>query len=72
MTCIYLILNIFDRLFIDWYWVGHTKAWKIEGTEDLKPYIPKALIKSGSGRGGVSGWRRLRQWFGWLGGEIGT
>lgn len=46
MTCIYLIMNIFDRLFIDWYWVGHTKAWEIEGTEDLKPYIPKkALIK---------------------------
>jgi small-conductance mechanosensitive channel len=41
MVWIYLIMNLFDRLFIDWYWVGHTKAWEIEGTEDLKPYIPK-------------------------------
>ena len=21
------------------YWVGHTNAWEIPGTEDLKPYI---------------------------------
>jgi hypothetical protein len=41
MACIYLIMNLFDRFFIDWYWVGNTKAWDIEGTEDLKPYIPK-------------------------------
>ncbi|NLJ64241.1 MAG: hypothetical protein GX337_02475 [Christensenellaceae bacterium] len=41
MAIIYLIMNLFDRFFIDWYWVGHTKAWDIEGTEDLKPYIPK-------------------------------
>ena len=39
MTVIYLISGLFDRLFIDWYWVGHTKAWVIEGTEDLQPYI---------------------------------
>ncbi|NMA12878.1 MAG: hypothetical protein GX933_06845 [Chloroflexi bacterium] len=46
MTCIYLIMNLFDRLFIDWYWVSHTKAWEIKGTEDLKPYISKkALIR---------------------------
>lgn len=32
--------GLFDRLFIDWYWVGHTRAWTIPGTEDLKPYIP--------------------------------
>ena len=44
MTYIYLIMNLFDRLFIDWYWVGHTKAWEIEGTEDLKPYIPKKTL----------------------------
>ena len=31
--------GLFDRFFIDWYWVGHTKAWTIPGTEDLKPYI---------------------------------
>ncbi|NLM19855.1 MAG: hypothetical protein GX217_07530 [Clostridiaceae bacterium] len=44
MTYIYLIMNLFDRLFIDWYWVGHTKAWEIEGTEDLKPYIPRKTL----------------------------
>ena len=33
----YMICN----LFIDWYWVGHTKTWIIPGTEDLMPYIPK-------------------------------
>ena len=33
------IMNLIDRLFIDEYWVGHTKAWEILGTEDIKPYI---------------------------------
>ncbi|MBQ9198036.1 MAG: hypothetical protein IJ157_12485 [Clostridia bacterium] len=33
--------GLFDRFFIDWYWVGHTNAWTIPGTEDLKPYIPR-------------------------------
>ncbi len=33
------IINLIDRLFIDEYWVGHTKAWEIPGTEDMKPYI---------------------------------
>ncbi len=40
MTAIYLIQGLFDRFFIDWYWVGRTKAWLIPGTEDLIPYIP--------------------------------
>lgn len=40
LTIIYWIMGLFDRFFIDWYWVGRTKAWNIEGTEDLKPYIP--------------------------------
>lgn len=40
MTSILLIMGLFDRLFIDWYWVEHTKAWIIPGTEDLRPYIP--------------------------------
>lgn len=31
--------GLFDRLFIDRYWVGKTKAWVIHGTEDLMPYI---------------------------------
>lgn len=41
MSIILWIMGLFDRLFIDWYWVGHTKAWDIPNTEDLKPYIPK-------------------------------
>ena len=46
MTIILWIMGLFDRLFIDWYWVGHTKAWQIPKTEDLKPYIPvKVLIR---------------------------
>lgn len=45
MSAILWIMGLFDRLFIDWYWVGHTKAWLIPGTEDLKPYIPvKTLV----------------------------
>ncbi len=40
MTAILLIQGLFDRLFIDWYWVEKTKAWIIPGTEDLRPYIP--------------------------------
>lgn len=46
MTLILLIMGVFDRLFIDWYWVGHTKAWDIPGTEDLKPYIPVKVLVS--------------------------
>lgn len=34
------IMGLFDRFFIDWYWVEHTKAWFIPGTEKLMPYIP--------------------------------
>ncbi len=37
------IMGLFDRFFIDWYWVEHTKAWNIPNTEDLKPYIPKKM-----------------------------
>jgi len=45
MIVIYLISGLFDRLFIDWYWVGKTKAWVIPGTEDMMPYIyGKTLI----------------------------
>ncbi|MBR1739390.1 MAG: hypothetical protein IJ737_03770 [Ruminococcus sp.] len=39
LTVMYAVCGLFDRIFIDWYWVGHTKAWVIEGTEDLMPYI---------------------------------
>lgn len=44
MTVILLISGLFDRFFIDWYWVGNTKAWYIPGTEDLMPYIPKHVL----------------------------
>lgn len=40
MSVILWIMGIFDRFFIDWYWVERTKAWIISGTEDLMPYIP--------------------------------
>lgn len=46
MLIILWFMGVFDRLFIDWYWVGHTKAWLIPETEDLRPYIPmKVHIK---------------------------
>ena len=35
------IVNLIDRLGIDAYWVGHTKAWIIPGTEDMQPYIDR-------------------------------
>lgn len=41
LTVMYMVCGVFDRIFIDWYWVGHTKAWLIPGTEDLMPYIHK-------------------------------
>ena len=34
------IMNLIDRFLVDDFWVGHTNAWTIPGTEDLKPYIP--------------------------------
>jgi len=39
MFAILSIVNVIDRLLIDEYWVGHTKAWEIPGTQDMKPYI---------------------------------
>ena len=36
------VMNLADRIGIDGWWVGHTKAWTIPGTEDLKPYINAA------------------------------
>ena len=39
MFAILSIVNLIDRLLIDEYWVGRTKAWEIPGTEDMKPYI---------------------------------
>lgn len=36
------VMNLIDRFGVDDFWVGHTKAWTIPGTEDLKPYITAA------------------------------
>ena len=44
MSVILWIQGLFDRFFIDWYWVGKTTAWFIPGTEDLMPYIPKKVL----------------------------
>ena len=44
ISIILWIMGLFDRVFIDWYWVGHTKAWFISGTEDLMPYIPAKTV----------------------------
>ena len=48
------VMNLIDRLGIDGYWVGRTKAWVIPGTEDLMPYISKseemAVRHHGDGR----------------------
>ena len=50
MLGILMISGLFDRIFIDWWWVGQTKAWIIPGTEDLRPYIyGKTLIKKWTG-----------------------
>ena len=50
MSAVLLIEGVFDRMFIDWYWVNQTKAWIIPGTEDFRPYIDKqAFIKKWTG-----------------------
>ncbi len=41
MFAILSIVNLIDRLLIDELWVGHTKAWEIPDTEDMKPYITR-------------------------------
>ncbi len=33
------VMNLVDRFFVDDFWVGHTNAWIIPGTDDLRPYI---------------------------------
>ena len=35
------VMNLIDRFLVDGFWVGHTSAWTIPGTEDLKLYITK-------------------------------
>ena len=39
MYVIMMIEGLFDRLFIDFFWVGKTKAWLIPKTEEFMPYI---------------------------------
>ncbi len=39
MLVILSVMNVMDRFLVDDFWVGHTKAWVIPGTEDLRPYI---------------------------------
>lgn len=54
LRAILLIMGVFDRLYIDWHWVGRTKVWIIPGTEDLMPCMPQ------SDRGA----RRVSRWHG--------
>lgn len=65
MTAILLIQGLFDRFFIDWYWVGKTKAWIIEGTEDLRPYIP-AKVKIGKWLGTLVGFPLMAALMAWI------
>lgn len=44
ILAILMIEGIFDRIFIDWYWVCCTKAWAIQGTEDMRPYISRKVF----------------------------
>lgn len=39
LPVILFVMNLIDRFLVDGYWVGHTRAWIIPGTEDLRPYI---------------------------------
>ena len=39
LVCVYAINGARGFWSIDEYWVGHTRAWIITGTEDLRPYI---------------------------------
>ena len=48
---IYMIADLFDRLFIDEWWVGHTKAWIIPGTEDFGDPVGR----QGNGRCSATG-----------------
>lgn len=39
MFVILSVMNVMDRFLVEDFWVGHTKAWTIPGTEEFKPYI---------------------------------
>ena len=53
-------MNLIDRFLIDGYWVGHTNAWAIPGTEDLKPYIT-AKDKQKNGCAARWAWQAYRR-----------
>lgn len=44
ILAVLMIEGIFDRIFIDWYWVCCTKSWIIQGTEDMQPYISRKVF----------------------------
>lgn len=44
ILAVLMIEGIFDRIFIDWYWVCCTKAWIIQETEDMQPYISRKVF----------------------------
>lgn len=60
MLVILSVMNLMDRFLVDDFWVGHTKAWTIPETEDLKPYIT-AKTKQKSGCSARWEWRSFRQ-----------
>ena len=39
--------GLFDRLFIDFFWVNRTNAWTIKGTEDLNPLVGYPILAAG-------------------------
>ena len=65
MTAISYIFGLFDRIFIDWWWVGHTRAWIIPGTEDLMPYIAGRTLV-GKWLGTLVGFPALYALIAWL------
>lgn len=44
ILAVLMIEGVFDRIFIDWYWVCCTRAWVIQGTEDMRPYISRKVF----------------------------
>ena len=54
------VMNLIDRFLVDGYWVGHTNAWEIPGTEYLNPTLqPRIRAKSGCSAQLV--WQSFRQ-----------
>ena len=64
LGAILLIMGLFDRLYIDWHWVGRTKAWIIPGTEDLMPCIKDDFPQRGEIPQSDRGARRVSGWHG--------